>query len=268
MDWEIKAMLTASTVAAVLTAVRVCGRHAAGLLAGMPVITAPALAWVAIEHGDRFAASAAAGCVALCSALALFAPCYARLARRAAPLLAAALALLCMGLVTALLPPLGNEVPPLLALAVTSCVGASALMPADRPRGERVTSLRGEVLLSALAAGAVSALVTRSAPLLGPFWSSVAISLPIVTTTSAVHQHLTTGAAGVTRLMHGNLAGTAGRALFCTAFALTVEPLTVVESLALSCAAGILGAVVAATALGFVQQARARDVARRDRTLS
>ena len=42
--------------------------------------------------------------------------------------------------------------------------------------------------------------------------------------TAAIHQHLTAGATGVTRLMHGNLAGTVGRALFCTAFALSIDP--------------------------------------------
>ena len=256
MEWGIKGVLTAATVAAVLMTLRVFGRRAAGLAAGMPVITAPALSWIALEHGDRFAAQAANGCVAVCAALALFAPCYARLAQRAGPAVTAPLALACTALLIALLPRLGQELTTPLLLAASGCIAASRLMPVDGARPSRMARLGCEVLVASIAAAGVSMLAAWSAPLIGPFAASVLMSLPIVTTASAVHQHVTAGAAGVTRLMHGNLAGTVGRVFFCAAFALTIDPLSVGEALVVSCAAGVIGAAVAARALGRMPATR------------
>ena len=260
VEWAMKATLTGSTVAVVLLMTRLFGRHAGGLTAGMPVITAPALAWVAVEHGDDFAAQAAAGCVAVCSALALFAPCYARIARRAGPAASALLALLCaaalIGLLVAVLHGPERGLATQLALVALSCLGACRLMPVGTSTAPRAHALRCELLLAALGAAAVSVVVALTAPWLGPFGASVVISLPIVTTTAAIHQHVTAGAAGVTRLMHGNLAGTVGRALFCTAFALSIDPLNVAEALVLSCAAGVIGAAIATIVLPHVQAPR------------
>jgi hypothetical protein len=262
MEWGFKGVVTAATVAAVLMTLRVFGRRAAGLAAGMPVITAPALCWVAREHGDRFAAQAAVGCVAVCAALALFAPCYARLAQRAGPAIAAPLTLVFTALVIALLPHFGPELAPPLLLAAGGCVVASQLMPVDGARPSPMRRLGCEVLIASIAAAGVSMLAAWSAPLIGSFAASVLMSLPIVTTTSAVHQHVTAGAAGVTRLLHGNLAGTVGRVFFCAAFALTIDPLTVGEALVVSCAAGIIGAAIAARALARMQAAAVRRAAR------
>ena len=43
MDWGYKAVLTAITVALVLLVAQALGRRLAGLLAGLPIVTAPAL---------------------------------------------------------------------------------------------------------------------------------------------------------------------------------------------------------------------------------
>lgn len=77
MDWAYKAMLTALAVAAVLMVATLFSRRLSGLLAGLPVITAPALLWLAHERGAEFAALSATGSVAASAAAALFAVTYA-----------------------------------------------------------------------------------------------------------------------------------------------------------------------------------------------
>ena len=81
MDSLFKALLTAGTVLLVMVAARHGGRRFAGVVAALPTITAPTLAWLADEEGIAFAISAAVGSVAVCGMLAVFALVYARAAR-------------------------------------------------------------------------------------------------------------------------------------------------------------------------------------------
>jgi hypothetical protein len=56
VDWLYKAALTAAVVAIVLMTVSRFRRRLGGLLAGLPVITAPAPFWLVHEQGADFAA--------------------------------------------------------------------------------------------------------------------------------------------------------------------------------------------------------------------
>lgn len=94
MGWAFMAVLAAAAVALVIAASRRFGRRVAGLLAGMPVITAPTLGWIALREGRDFAAEAAIASVAACAVLACFALAYERAARRWSPAMAMALAVL------------------------------------------------------------------------------------------------------------------------------------------------------------------------------
>ena len=92
MDWGYKAMLTATTVALLLTVAQLFGRRLAGVLAGMPTVTGPALLWLALEHGSSYAFEAGLGSVVGCALCALFAYAYVQASRASGPWLAAALA--------------------------------------------------------------------------------------------------------------------------------------------------------------------------------
>ncbi len=61
MDELFKGLLTAGTVLLVMAAARHGGRRVAGLVAALPTITAPTLAWLAHDEGMAFAISAAIG---------------------------------------------------------------------------------------------------------------------------------------------------------------------------------------------------------------
>lgn len=55
----------------------------AGLLAGLPTVTGPALLWLSLDHGAAYAVNAAIGSVAACAVCALFALAYERASRHA-----------------------------------------------------------------------------------------------------------------------------------------------------------------------------------------
>ena len=59
MEWLWKALLTAGSVVLVMAIAGRGGRRTAGMVAALPTVTAPALAWLAHDRGAAFAADAA-----------------------------------------------------------------------------------------------------------------------------------------------------------------------------------------------------------------
>src|SRR3954467_10816461 len=85
MDFVMKAAMTASLVAMVMLAARRWGGNTAGLLAGLPLTTVPALIWIGLERGADVAAQVSTGSVVGCSLAPIFALVYDRVARRLSP---------------------------------------------------------------------------------------------------------------------------------------------------------------------------------------
>lgn len=255
MDWGYKAVLTAVTVAAVLMAAQVFGRRLAGLLAGLPIITAPALLWLAQSQGTAFAAQTAVGSVAACGAAAVFALAYERLARRLTPLATLAGSLAIGGLAAGALSGIGAQAGWAALCAALGCAIAWAGLPQPvraAPAGRR---LRGELWLVAVAAGAVCALVGAWSTQLGPYWSGLLASLPIVSACALVHQQVTAPADELRRLLRGYVGGLAGKAVFGLLFAALVGPVPAAAALLLAAA---LTAVLAVAVLGLVTRSRLR----------
>ena len=247
MDWGYKAVLTAVTVAAVLMAAQVFGRRLAGMLAGLPVITAPALLWLAQSQGAAFAAQTAVGSVAACGAAAVFALAYERLARRLTALATLAGSLAIGGLAALALSTVAWQAGLAAICAALGCVVAWAALPrpvSTAPAGRR---LRGEVWLVAAAAGAVCALIGAWSTQLGPYWSGLLASLPIVSACALVHQQLTAPADELRRLLRGYIGGLAGKAVFGLLFAALVGPLPAAAAVLL--AAGLTAALTLALTL-------------------
>jgi hypothetical protein len=244
MDWLYKAMLTAAVVAAVMMAARLAGRVAAGWLAGLPVITMPALLWLAHEQGASFAAASAVGSLAACSAAALFALTFERVSRRrgAAGALGAGLAVLALAAV-ALQPLDGHPLAALAAAAATSILTARVARR-EAAQGGWVRPLRGEPWLSAAAAGGIAAGISLLALRLGPYWSGLLATLPIISACALVHlQHAGTPG-DVTRFVAGYAPGLLAKTLFLFVFALFAPsqgaPVATLLGLAAG-ASGVLG---------------------------
>lgn len=239
MDWAYKAMLTATLVALLLTVGQLFGRRLAGLLAGLPTVTGPALVWLALEHGRGYAVEAAIGSVVGCALCALFAWSYERVAQRRGVLLALAAAT-----VASVLPlPLAELLDGRLALAVLVAgaivlATAAGMPPRAAPRVAVI--VRGEPWLTAGVAGAVSGAVALYAPQVGPFWAGVLASPPLIAAAVAMRQHALGGGASAAPFLRGYVGGLLGRIGFGAVFALLMLVLPVAPAALLAFVAGCL----------------------------
>jgi hypothetical protein len=245
MDTACKAMLTAITVAAVLLAARVLGRRAAGLLAGLPVITLPALVWLVHDQGTDFAAHSAVGSLAACAMAPLFAAAYQALATRwgAAGSLAGAA---CVGAGATLALHALERWPLLLlvaALAGSRLVRRHSLQ--RRPAHAAVAlprPLAGEPWVTAATAGAVSAAVAWLATALGPYWAGVLATLPLISACALVHLHVAAGRTTLPGFVGGYAVGIGAKALFVYGFVVAAPILGAAGAFAAAALAGAAGA--------------------------
>lgn len=220
MDPLAKALATSAGVAVLLLLARRFGQRLAGWLTGLPIVTLPALGWLAFERGAGFAATAAAGCVAAGVGCALFSLGYACASRRRAP--GAALA---AGALAAALPlPWWSQAAVPLPLALLSsllaCAGGIAALQVPAGTPVRARPARGGLALTALTAGLVSGVVSWGASELGAFWSGLCASAPLLAAVLVVRLHRDGGSRAATVFLRGYLGGIAGRSCLVALFAL------------------------------------------------
>jgi hypothetical protein len=242
MDWGYKAVLTATTLALLLTVVQVFGRGLAGILAGLPMVSGPAVLWLALENGSASAFEAGLGIVSGCAVCAGFALAYVRGSRIGGAWTALALA---AAAAAAALWSLGTLLAGSLMLAV--CVSLVAVMGVYRlirvPRAEPARHgprLRGEPFITAGVAGAVSGAVALAAPTVGPFWAGMLASSPYIAAIVAVQQHALDGPGASAVFLRGYVGGLIGRIGFGAAFALLPMVLPTSLAAALAFVAGCL----------------------------
>ena len=238
MLWE-KLGMTLVGLLLVMAALRLGGRRLGGLLAGLPTITAPTLAWTAAEHGTGFAVQAAIGSVASCAAGALFAWAYVSASRR----LAAAGALAC-GLIAAgvaavpaltashdLLAAVG------LALLVTGLAWRTLPASAATSAPERPPRAGLPALQMAGIATVLTVAVSTIGPWFGPYATGLLASLPLISAPLAVAEHAGSGHQASTEFLRGYVKGLFGKAAFGVVFVLLAPAVGALPALALAVAA-------------------------------
>jgi hypothetical protein len=242
MDWGYKAMLTALAVSTVLMAARIFGRHAAGILAGLPIISAPAFVWIALDQGAEFASRAAVGGIAACGLFALFSVAYERLGRRAVPIITLLASLSIVGVLASLIPVSNLPAWFVLGGAVAICALALSVLPNPPVSSHMPKHKHFGLVLTAIIAGIASALVSAHAETLGASWCGIVASLPIISASVAVHQHTTASHGDVQRFLRGYVMGLLGKAFFAAAFSVAILYSTVSVALvaALILSAGTL----------------------------
>lgn len=268
MDWICKAVATAVAVAAILAIARRFGRHVAGLLAGLPTVTGPALIWLAVDHGETYAVAAAIGSVAACGVCAVFALVYERASRLAGPfvsLLAATVATVASALAL-------QRLAPDLVVALIVAVGASlairvALGGADEcagdgaAKGTRTAAARGhgEPWLTAGVSGLVSGAVALLAPSVGAYWAGVLASPPLIAAAVAMREHGRREHHGVRAFLHGYVGGLVGRCGYGAVFALLLVSTGTLAAAMLATLAGCAAtfATLRACAVPVVRRAAA-----------
>lgn len=242
-DWISKAALTACAVAWVLVMARALGVHIAGLLAGLPVVTAPALAWMTHTHGVHFAAHSAVGSLTACGAMALFAVSYERLSQQRGPGTSFAAGLAAALLLAVPLQALVEYPVPALLAALALGVFALFAMPAAGLAAAPARRLRGELPVTAAVAGIVSVGATSLAGVVGPYWAGMLTALPLISGAVLVNLHLTRSQPEVRRFLRGYVGGLMGKAVFALTFALVVTELPLAAALGLALATGLTAGV-------------------------
>lgn len=242
MDLVWKALLTAGSVLVVMLLARHGGRRAAGTVAALPTVTAPALAWLAHDRGAAFASDAALASLAACAMLAGFAVVHAHVARRRGVVTTLACGIVGAALFAAPAALASATLAAALALAVFTCVLALLCLPV--PPRHALLPARTPIAATALAAAGLGLLTVALAPLLGSFASGLLASLPLVSGAVVACEHACAGHAGVAQFLRGYVRGLLARAAFCAAFALLAVPAGWIAAstvgVVLACAVGVL----------------------------
>jgi len=241
-----KGGLTALIVGGLLMLAQRWGRSAAGLLAGLPTVTGPALLWLALDRGAAFAAEAAVGAVAAGLCCALFALAYGRAGHRCGPAGALALGTAASA---APLPWLGHVELGLtewLLLASLACWASRWALGrgASTTREDDVDAPRVHVrgwLVTALVSGLVSAVAAGAADEVGPFWAGMLTSPPLLAAAVALELHRQAGRVGPAEpFLHGYVTGLIGRGLFAAVVGALIVPLGTAAAFAAALAASLL----------------------------
>lgn len=260
MEWWLKALVTAATVALVMGVGRHAGQRFAGVVAALPTVSAPTLVWLMQERGLEFAVNAAIGSVSACAMLAAFALVYALIARRGgvvAALLGGLLGALALALPALLM---SDSLASATLFALAACTVAMAVMPGLRGGVARGRSTSGQSACTALGAGGVSVLAVTIGPALGTFATGLLSSLPTVGGAVAVIEHAAGGYRAVEQFLRGYVTGLFGKIAFFAAFVLVTESLGSAWALALGCAAAcvVTGLVARVERLAYADRVAGR----------
>ena len=210
-----KLTLAPGLVAATTLAGRRWGALVAGVVGGFPAVVGPILLALDLQHGDAFAARAAAGALAGLLSLTAFIVAYGRLAQRFRWPLTLVASWAAFAVATAAL----EGVTPAPAIALPLVLGAFTLGYLALPRG---TGAAGEpvtpdwdLAMRVVATAAFVLLLTGVADALGPGLSGLLAAFPVLASVLCAFIHAQEGGTAVADFLRGLLTGLAGFAAFC-----------------------------------------------------
>lgn len=244
----VRLLLAPALVVLASLAARRWGPRAAGVAAGIPIVAAPILLVLALDHGPRFGGGAARAALLGVAGSAAFALVYGHVAVRARwpwSLLAGWAAFFAVAAVVA-----SVSVPAPVGLPVT--LAAVALARLGLPRGHGPARLPGagrpswDLALRALSAAALVVAVTELAGALGPRATGALAPFPVAASVLCAFTHVQDGAAAVVALLRAMLFYFAAFAAFCFSLALALPALGTAAGFAV--AVGALAATAAALA--------------------
>ncbi len=220
----IKVGLTPALIAAASLAGRRWGPGISGWLVGFPFTSAPVALILTIEHGDSFAAAAAAAILMGALSQAGFCLAYTALAARAPWPACLAAGTAAFAVLTLLLRPVSLPLP-VVAVVVVAGLGLAlyllprgAAPPAAAPRAAWDLPLRMAV------ATAFVVVVTALAPLIGARLSGLITPFPLYAAILAVFAHGAQGPAAGAGVLRGLTLGLFGFSAFFFTLALLLVP--------------------------------------------
>ena len=170
-------------------AARKWGNTVAGLLTGFPLMTAPISLFLAIEQGPAFTVSATTGILIALVGIPAYALGYVGVARFAPWPVALAAGLGAFFVVCWIVQPLLTSLVPAAVAAVAAILLGIAIFPrSDGPRtAPRIPYW--EIWLRMVATAVMIALVTALARIVGPTWTGIVATVPVMATIMAIFTH-------------------------------------------------------------------------------
>jgi hypothetical protein len=245
-----KVTLAPALVAATTLAARRWGALVGGVVGGFPAVVGPILIALDAEHGDAFAARAAAGALAGLLSLTAFVLAYGWLARRLPWPPTLVLSWAAFAAVTAALEGVSPSPEVALPLVLASFTAAYFAMPRSGGRPLPAPAPRWDLTMRVLATAAFVVVLTAAAGALGPRLSGLLAAFPVLASVLAAFMHAQDGAVAVADFLRGLLSGLIGFASFCFVVALVLP--------GVGAPAAFLGATVVALAVNGSLAARAR----------
>ncbi|MDQ2648662.1 MAG: hypothetical protein M3Z03_03800, partial [Actinomycetota bacterium] len=216
------------------------GPRIGGMVGGLPVVGAPVLLVITLDHGEAFGADASRATLVGLLALAAFVLAYGHACQRFRPLPTLLLGWLAFLAVDVALS--GPDVPALAAL-VAACLWfavVTVLLP-DVPAGTEVHPIRSrwDLPVRAAAAATLVVLVSTLSEHLGPKWSGLLAPFPIIATVLAVFTHAQHGVRDTILVLRGLMSGYYAYALFAFVLAVWLPSLGTGGAFAMAVAASL-----------------------------
>jgi hypothetical protein len=238
----VRLLATAGIVLAVTVIVGRLGPRIGGVVAGLPIVVGPGLAFIALDKPSDYLVEAAGFVLVSLIATQAFMFAYARAARslRPAPSLSVAVAAWLAAIAILALPTL-PPVAATLLFTLAAFVSAHLLRrteadPATPPVQDGWTSL----LLRAGLAGIMVGAISLGAQALGPRIAGLLLAYPVGMTVIAVTIHQRHGAPAVIGTLAAAALGTLSIGAFALAVALLTSPLGAAPALLLALGASLL----------------------------
>jgi hypothetical protein len=238
----LKLVVTPALIGVATLAGRRWGQSIGGWLVGLPLTTGPVAFFIALDHGESFAAAAVVGSLAGAVAEVAFSLAYGWSALRWSwpPALVAGTA--AYGAIAALVQGLALGAVALFALVIVALAISLPLMPRGAAGAPPVVTPRWDLPARMVLATTVVLVLTALAPQLGAQWSGLLATYPLFAAILTAFGHRLQGAGAAIGVLRGLLFGLFSFAGYCLVLALGLVPL------------GIAGAFAAAIAVALLAQ--------------
>jgi hypothetical protein len=243
----LRGLLASGVVALLLVALRRGGPRLAGLLAALPVTSAPTLFWIGHDLGPPSAAAVATASLYVTGLTALLALVYGLLGYRLGAARGGALALLLTAACAYATSSLGAALP--LAAGFTAAALLLALGGLPQRHGDAVPAAgrRDQIVLTLVVTAVLTTLILLLAPRLPLRWCGLLAALPVIGMVTIVRVQQQIAPAACAAFLRAYVSGLIAKAAFLLTLAATLVPLGLAGAWALALGAA-LGVVVLARA--------------------
>lgn len=211
-------------------AARRWGNAIAGLITGFPLMTGPISVFLAIEQGATFTVAATTGILIALIGVAVYAAVYALVARFAAWPAAIAAAYIAFFATGWAVQPVADTLWKAAAGAYCAILLSVIVIPRFAGAGGTARVPYWEIWLRMFATAAMIAIVTTIAKLVGPAWTGIIATIPVMGTVMAVFTHGRWGAEAVTTFLRSMMLSMFSFATFFVVVALGLERFGIVAT--------------------------------------